>query len=220
MGSKIHLNNSVQDSTYLHEKVSRDLFLAAGVAVPRSAHALVQLNGRRPRLCVLVEGANKQFLKRSFGSAKGNLYDGGFCRDVNSRMRLNSGEDPRNQSGRLALVRAASEPDLEQRAIALEKVLDIDHFLTFLAMEIMIAHWDGYALNVNNYRLYQNPSSDKMVFIPHGTDQVFQNTGMSPRPQMRGMVAQAVMEIPRCADATWTVCDRSSRMYSCRANHQ
>src|SRR5687767_13213041 len=71
---KIHLNNSVQDATYLHEKISRDMFLAAGVPAPRAAHAVVQLNGSRPRLCVLVEGANKQFLKRYFASSKGNLY--------------------------------------------------------------------------------------------------------------------------------------------------
>ncbi len=193
---KIHLNNSAQDATYLHEKTARDLFLAAGVPVPRAAHAVLQLNGSRPRLGVLVEGANKQFLKRSFKSAKGNLFDGGFCRDITARMRLNSGENPRDQSGRLALARAAAEPDLNDRLAALEKALHIDHFLSFLAMEIMMAHWDGYALNVNNYRLYHDPDSNKMVFIPHGTDQVFQNAGMSPRPDMRGMVAQAVMEIP------------------------
>lgn len=193
---KIHLNNSVQDATYLHEKISRDMFLAAGVPVPRAAHAAVQLNGSRPRLCVMVEGANKQFLKRYFKSSKGNLYDGGFCRDITSRLRLNSGEDPKNQSDRLALARAASEPDLDKRAMALEKVLNVDRFLSFLAMEIMIAHWDGYALNINNYRIYHDPDSGKMVFIPHGTDQVFQNTAMPVKPEMKGMVAQAVMEIP------------------------
>ena len=193
---KIHLNNSVQDGTFLQEKVSRDLFLAAGVPTPRAAHAVVQLNGSRPRLCVLIEGVNKQFLKRHFKSAKGTLYDGGFTREITSRLHVNTGENPRNQSGRIALVRAASEPDLDARLQALEKVLDVDRFLSFLAMEIMIAHWDGYALNVNNYRIYHDPDSDKMVFIPHGTDQVFHNTSMRTRPEMRGLVAHAAMEIP------------------------
>jgi hypothetical protein len=193
---KIHLNNSVQDPTYLHEKVSRDMFLAAGVPVPRAAHAVVQLNGSRTRLCVLVEGANKQFLKRHFQSAKGNLYDGGFCHDITSRLRLNSGDSPINQSDLRALARAAAEPDLDKRGVALERVLDVNRFLSFLAMEIMISHWDGYALNVNNYRIYHDPGSDKMVFLPHGTDQVFQNTSMIARPRMKGIVAQAVMELP------------------------
>src|SRR5688572_3184624 len=33
---KIHLNNSVQDSSYLHEKISREIFDAAGVPAPRA----------------------------------------------------------------------------------------------------------------------------------------------------------------------------------------
>src|SRR5215813_6919397 len=43
---KIHLNNSVQDPSYLCEQVSRELFLAAGVPVPRATHATLDLNGR------------------------------------------------------------------------------------------------------------------------------------------------------------------------------
>jgi spore coat protein CotH len=63
---KIHLNNSVQDSSYLSEQISRELFLAAGVPTTRATQAKVQLNGRNLGVCVLVEGWNKQFLKRHF----------------------------------------------------------------------------------------------------------------------------------------------------------
>jgi spore coat protein CotH len=61
---KIHLNNSVQDRTYLSEKISRELFEAAGVRAPRAGHATVTLNGSVLGLYVLVEGVNKQFLGR------------------------------------------------------------------------------------------------------------------------------------------------------------
>jgi hypothetical protein len=45
---KISLNNSVQDSTYLCEKIAREIFIAAGVPVPRATHAVVELNGQEP----------------------------------------------------------------------------------------------------------------------------------------------------------------------------
>ena len=60
---KISLNNSVQDASYVHEKICRDLFRAAGMPVPRTDYATVELNGRRLGLFVLVEGWNKQFLR-------------------------------------------------------------------------------------------------------------------------------------------------------------
>src|SRR5437773_1489830 len=67
--TKIHLNNSAQDPTGLCEQFARELFVAARVPTPRASPALVNLNGRELGLCVLIEGANKQFVKRNFASA-------------------------------------------------------------------------------------------------------------------------------------------------------
>src|SRR5258706_3302737 len=61
---KISLNNSVQDSSYVSEQISRELFLAAGIPSPQAGHATVDLNGRMLGLFVLLEGWNKQFLKQ------------------------------------------------------------------------------------------------------------------------------------------------------------
>ena len=49
-------NNSVQDSTYLSEKICREMFEAAGVPSPRAGHAVVEFDGRLLGLYVLVEG--------------------------------------------------------------------------------------------------------------------------------------------------------------------
>jgi spore coat protein CotH len=69
--TKIHLNSSLQDPSYLCEALARELFNDAGVPTPRAGHALVNLNGRQLGLFVLIEGVNKQFLKRHFKSANG-----------------------------------------------------------------------------------------------------------------------------------------------------
>jgi spore coat protein H len=196
---KLHLNNSVQDSSYLSEKISRELFEAAGVPTPRAAHAIVEFNGRRLGLYVLVEGINKQFLRRYFKDTGGNLYDGHSQNDVTRAMRTNSGDNPREQSRLRALGLAAQEPDLDARLRSLEKTLDVDRFISFLAVEMMLCHWDGYALNRNNYRIYHDRTTDRMVFLPQGVDQAFQRLNIPvypPPPRMPGLVAWSLLEIP------------------------
>src|SRR5215207_3620351 len=64
--TKISLNNSVQDLTYVNESLCTDLFRAAGVPVARVAHARIYLNDRYLGLYTLVEGLNKPFLRRHF----------------------------------------------------------------------------------------------------------------------------------------------------------
>ncbi len=95
---KMHLNNSVQDPTYLNELICSELFLAAGVPTPRTTHARVWINGRDAGFYVLKEGFDGAFLKRHFGDGKGNLYDGGFLQDLDANLEKDSGDGPDDRS--------------------------------------------------------------------------------------------------------------------------
>lgn len=192
---KLSLNNSVQDPTYLSEQFCRELFLKAGVPTPRATHVRVELNGRDLGLYVLVEGWDKEFLKRHFKDASGNLYDGGFIQDVTDSLNTNGG-DGKDQSDRRALAEAAQDPNLTNRLARLEAVLDVDRFLTFMALDVMLWNWDGYAMNRNNWRLFHDRTSGKMVFMPHGMDQMLWKPGASLLPPIKGLVAQSFIEIP------------------------
>lgn len=193
---KLHLNSSIQDRTYLCEKISRELFNAAGVPTPRAGHALVILNGREMGLHVVLEGVNRQFLKRHFADPGGNVYDGHAGMDVGGKIPVNEGENPADRRALKALAEAVREPDLETRMKRLESTLDVDRFLTFVAMESILAHWDGYTMNRNNYRIFHDRSTDRMVFLPHGMDQVLGRRDVALVPQSPAMVARAVLEVP------------------------
>lgn len=196
---KISLNNSLQDPTYLSEKICRELFDAAGVPAPRASHAKVELNGRNMGLYVLTEGFGKQFLKRYFKNTKGNLYDGGFVQDITEPLAVNSGENPRDNSDLRALATAATTESTNRMA-RLEQVLDMNRFLSYVAMETMLCHWDGYSMNRNNWRLYHDLDSKKMVFMPHGMDQMFGYPDMRMGPgssifprRVQGLVTRSVL---------------------------
>lgn len=195
---KISLNNSVQDATFIAEKLCREIFLAGGVPVPRATHAVVLLNGRNLGIRVLVEGYNRQFLRQHFGDVSGNLFDSGFVQDINQDLSINSGDHPEDRSALDRLVEACAEPDLDRRMKRLEQALDVDRFLAFVALEVIVCHWDGYAMNRNNYRVFHDRQRDRVVFLPHGMDQVFGagrgSTSQPIFPRMRGLVAQALLE--------------------------
>ncbi len=198
--SKLSLNNSVQDPTFLSEAICRGLFQEAGVPAPRVEHATVILNGQDLGLYVVSEGWGKPFLRRHFSDVDGNLYDGGFVQDITEDLQVNSGDERQSRADLDRLVAAASEGSAAKRWERLNEVLDMDRFLTFLALEVMTCHWDGYALNRNNYRVFHDRSTGKMVFMPHGLDQTFGTGRSSPnasiQPGMGGLVARAAIGTP------------------------
>lgn len=198
--TKISLNNSAQDPTLLHEKFSRELFVAAGVPVPRSDHAIVTLNGRTLGLYVLAEGYSPQFLKRYFKRTDGNLYDPPVLTDIDGPLEVSSGNNPTNHSALAKLIAAAREPDPEERLRALECALDMDKFLSMVAIEAILCHSDSYSMNRNNYRVYHDPSTDKMVFMPHGMDRILgthrSSLDLAIVPPLQGLVARAVLATP------------------------
>jgi hypothetical protein len=98
----------------------------------------------------------------------------------------------------LALTPRLDSPAVEgvakQSPASLPSVLDLDRFHSFLALELMMGHADGYARARNNYWLYHDPDSGKFVFLPHGMDQMFWHPQGSLLPEVKGMVAQAVLQ--------------------------
>jgi spore coat protein CotH len=196
---KLHLNNSVQDSSLMCEAICARLFLQAGVPTARTTHARVWLNGEPLNaargLYVLKEGYDKTFLRRYFVNPNGNLYDGGLLTDITEELELDSGPGAVPERADLkALASAAQSPMPLQRLEQIERLLDVDRFLDFVALETMTWHWDGYTMKKNNYRVYHDPTTDKMIFIPHGMDQMFwyPNRGMMPAP-IEGIVAHGLL---------------------------
>lgn len=154
---KLHLNNSLEDPSYLQERLGSELFQAAGIPAARVAHARVSLNGRKLGIYILKEGFTEDFLARHFQHISGELYEPEDGHDVDQRLKRLSVLAPTEGRAALkALAAAAKEPDLTARWSRLGSVLDVDRFISFMAMEVMLAHRDGYCLARNNFRLYHD----------------------------------------------------------------
>src|SRR5204863_106019 len=102
---------------------------------------------------------------------------------TNVSIRLKGGPGSfRPLEDRPAFTAAVRETDLQQRLAAVNKTLDLDRFISFIAMEVIVCHWDGYALNRNNFRIYHDRAAGKLVFFPQGLDQTFQRQNIPALP--------------------------------------
>ena len=164
----------------------------AGLAAPRITQARVLVNGRDLGSYVVSEAINKTFLKDHFGNDTGNLYEADF-RDVNQMLQQANGP-PGDQADLRALCRAAGLTNRTERLQALGRVLEIDQFLDYLAIEMILGNWDGYAFHQNNYRLYHNPSSDRITVLPHDLDNTFFESGMCVVPPRKGLLTAALLD--------------------------
>ena len=182
----LQVNNSVQDCSFIREAIGLRVYAAAGVAVPRVAYARVSVNGADYGLYQLVEVEDDEWLEKHFDDPSGNLYDGkylfgdyvfqllDFWPDLYGSMQLEEGTDV-GHADVAAIVAALDahqgQPDFYA---ALEPYVDWEQFHGHFAAEQYLDHWDGYALNSNNYRFYLDPArGGRVVFVPTDLDQVF-----------------------------------------------
>jgi spore coat protein CotH len=173
---RLTLNNMVEDPSFLAERLAYHLFRTAGLPAPRCNSALVHVNGQFFGVYANVEAEDKTFLRRWFSSDEGNLYEEGqedFVPGAEALFDLETNEDANDRSDLANLIAAfqAAEPD--SFLADLEAALDTEQFLRFTAAEAAVNQWDMYAYTMfwpNNFRLYNDPETNRFVFLPWGMD--------------------------------------------------
>ncbi|MEY2408035.1 MAG: spore coat protein [Verrucomicrobiota bacterium] len=193
---KISLNTSVQDPTRVSEKLCRELYTRGGIPVPRAGYATAEWNGRRLGVFVLLEGWNEQFIGRHFGDSRGPLYEGPFLSDIDHEPIVAYGQAAAGRSSIPRLLSAAREIDPWRRWVRMGEALDMDRFAKLLALDFLSWNGDGYALHANNYRIFLDRSQNRLVFLPHGMDQMFTLPDAPLLAGGDGLVASAVLSIP------------------------
>jgi hypothetical protein len=190
---KISLNNSLQDPSFLNEKICREIYTAGGVPTPRADFATVELNGRYLGLFVLTEGWNKQFLSRHFKNAKGQFFEPTLSRDINGAWPPNEKGDT-NYPALQALTAAVQTRNHKDRLARMRETLDLERFISLSVLDCLMWNWDGYPMNRNNYRMYHDPESERVVFMPHGLDQMFWKPNGPIMTGRSGVVIKSLLE--------------------------
>ncbi len=191
---RLTLNNNNQDAGRICQYLCYKLYRESGTHAPRCGFAKVTVNGKYLGIYSNVEAIKSDFLKHSFGDDSGELYEGTVA---DFFPEIDKSFEQKNKAANHELVHAVTEV-LESDEVdfnELAKLVDVDSFLKFWAMESLIGFWDGYCSNQNNFYMYRDPESKKFDFIPWGTDSAF--TDVSPIPphviRPRSVHAKAIL---------------------------
>lgn len=170
---RITLNNNAGDATHMAGCLIYEIFAAAGHPAPRCNLANVMVNGQPLGPYTHVEAIKKRFLERVFGDSTGSLYEGTLADFVEAwlpRWEVKTDDTDTTFAPLLAVSRALQKSDDELMG-ALEPLLNIDRFLTFWALEVLVSHGDGHNNSRNNFYVYFDPTDQgRAVFIPWGFD--------------------------------------------------
>jgi hypothetical protein len=207
--SRLTLNNNKQDPAFIKQCLGYQIFAAAGIPAPRCNFAHVTLNGRDLGLFANVEPVKKPMLRRHFADDEGNLYEGTLS-DFRAGW-TGTFEKKTNEM-------VAAQPEIEALTTALQASdaallgelgasMDVDAFINFWATEVLIAHWDGYANNNNNFFLYGDPSTGKTTFMPWGIDGILADANPFPDGEAppkavfaTGLLARRLYLLPETRD--------------------
>ena len=177
---ELTLNNNRQDPSLIRQFLAYEVFRRADVPAPRCAFARVTVNGKELGIYTTLEPINAAFLKPHFPSAHGNLYEGGrsdFRSNWVQNFQIKNKQKDKNAAPSPRADLQAATTALEQSSTsilpALNAHFDAEEFFRFWAVECLINETDGYAANMNNFYLYNNPATGKFVFIPWGADSTF-----------------------------------------------
>jgi hypothetical protein len=164
---KLTFNNGVTyDPTWTHEWLTYSLFRAAGIAAPRVGWTRIHVNGTDYGLYMNVETWDDELLEVWFDDAdKGSLYEGWDFSSV-GYFKLEEGPDRSDWLSDVAarVGGSVSTEDMD----ALETLIDMDEFTTYMAVEAITLQFDGYQAP-NNWRLYID-SNDVGHWVPTGVD--------------------------------------------------
>jgi spore coat protein CotH len=169
------LNTSPYERTKAMQALAYSFMNRAGVISPRSNLARLVVNGEDLGVYCHVESIDKRFIKRHFGNAKGDLYEGQYRADftTNTWKKI---EHKWGQDDDLMHVRKLMEVLESPGPVSLKSIdeqVDLNAFITFWAATVVVGQGDGYPHNANNYYLYRDAKSGKLFFIPWGADIAF-----------------------------------------------
>jgi spore coat protein CotH len=200
---RLTFNNNNQDPTRAQTVLVYQFMNDAGVFSPRSNLARIVVNGEDLGIYTHVESVRKPFIKRLFGKSKGDLwegYAGDFTESEYGRIVHKWGEDDEGASLQQLYDLLQNPEPIALESV--EKLLDLDAFITLWATEVLIGHWDGYASNRNNYYIFRPKKTGLFYFTPWGPDSAFSDPGpFIPAPvpksfKARGYLCERLWELP------------------------
>lgn len=185
----IILKNLWQDGSMMHERLAMSFFARMGQPASRESFCRLYINNEFQGLYVIVESVDNNYLTRTIGEDSGYLYSyqkqgpfyGEYLGEDLDAYKLLFEAQNHEKEGKTKLylpihdwLRQVNEREDAVWRERVEEYVDLQQFMTHVAIEVFLAENDGIlgAEGMNNFYLYR--SGDKRHrFLPWDKDNAF-----------------------------------------------
>lgn len=182
----LNLKSMWNDVSQMREAIAWTFFRQAGVVAPGHTYAKFCINGRYLGLYSFIENIDKAFVKAHFQNGSGNLYYASWEESdlgpaTLAYRRNQQGDDSgsryfRNQDldARTYSLRTNDDPEDDRRLqsyndlatlirvthqrvpTAIESHFNVESYLRWAALNVLMGAWDNYWVTPSNYSLYNS----------------------------------------------------------------
>jgi spore coat protein CotH len=162
-------------ASLLNELVAFSIHKEVGQIVPETAYASVQIGDEDPILYVITEHLDEQYVDKYFPGTDGILYKAGNFigfsyrgDDPSSYIDVYEQKTNKNDDDLYALIeflKFVDESTDEEFANELGQWLDIESFITFMALDNLLANHDSFVGMGSNYYLYFNKGTEQFTML-------------------------------------------------------
>ncbi|ORX55228.1 hypothetical protein BCR36DRAFT_581274 [Piromyces finnis] len=176
---QIRIRPDPNDMAYMRSKISCDIANRIGLPSIQSAYARLYINNEYWGLYTVMDTIKTSWVKQTFKPAAEEVtnliqckYDGMTLKPGSESLCMNANEDYPDMTSFNEFVRQVSSATTIEE---LEKIMDVDVFLKFMAMEWLIGSFDHFLVLGHNFYFYKRESDNKWVIIEYDYDNTFGN---------------------------------------------
>ncbi|ORX87879.1 hypothetical protein BCR32DRAFT_289000 [Anaeromyces robustus] len=172
-----HLHSSVNDKSHIKQKLVCDILNRVGLPSTQSTFVRLTINGNLYGLYTLMDTPEPSNIKRLYNTKKDDLkiiqckYTG-FTFTYGTANYCVS-DDSDDKSNIQEFNEFLAEVDKAQTIEDLEKIMNIDIFLKYIAIDWIIGSSDHLLINGNNVYFYKSEINNKWDIIYYDFDNTF-----------------------------------------------
>lgn len=185
---KLSFNNNAGDASVIKEVLANKIFRNYELPVPQMCFYEVYIDhgdgSKYFGVYTMIENFDDTFIKDQFEGSKHNLYKPSGLGATFDEGTFNTSYFPKKANSSSAdfsdvenlFNHLHSSDRIDNPAgwrYDLEKLLDLNTFLKWLAINSVIQNWDAYGIAAHNYYLYHDPETNKLTWIPTDMNQAF-----------------------------------------------
>ncbi|ORX47611.1 coth-domain-containing protein [Piromyces finnis] len=170
------LRGDNRDASLMREKITTEILQKSGLLAVEVGYTELYVNDQYMGIYVVSDAVKGKWIRRKFGDEREDIKTLYQCKEDGSRLDdpttkdkcVNANEDFLDYME--PFHKFIDQVQAAKTRSDLEKIMDVDNFLKYMAFEWIVGTWDHYLGNFcHNFYWYQQPNGI-WVYIPYDHD--------------------------------------------------